>query len=324
VSVTSNYTPSLRAAYVAHYWKLDLWAERGAKLGFSRAVESRDIISDKDLVRTEFYNDWLRPLDLFYITGAALRLDPSHISFLGVHRPRRRGAFNASDKQAMQQLLPHVERALQLRLRLAGGAHERHAMLDALERAGGAVLVVARDARLLYANAAAEALLRESDALDLSGGRLGAADPAAGLSLAVLIRSASDTAAGAEGSAGGAIALAREDRLPLSVLVAPFRPARDALGAPVPAAILFIRDPEQESVSQQLLRDLFALTPAEAAIAAALAEGKSVGDITRACRISLNTARTHLRNIFAKTGTRRQAELVALLMRSVATLRPSA
>ncbi len=324
VSVTSNYSPSLQAAYIAHYWRLDLWAERGAKLGFSKALESRDIIRDEDLVRTEFYNDWLRPLDLFYITGGALRLDDSHISFLGIHRPHRGGAFDARDKQRMQQLLPHVARALQLRLRLAGLARERHATLDALERAGGAVLVVARDGRLLYANAAAEALARESDALDLSHGCLTAADPAAALRLAVLIRCAADTAAGAEGSAGGAITLAREDRLPLGVLVAPFRPARDAFGAPVPAALLFIRDPERGGLSQLLLQDLFGLTPAEAAVAAALGAGKSVEDIARACRISVNTARTHLKNIFAKTGTRRQAELVALLMRSIAALHSSA
>jgi DNA-binding CsgD family transcriptional regulator len=77
-------------------------------------------------------------------------------------------------------------------------------------------------------------------------------------------------------------------------------------------------------MSQLLLQDLFALTPAEAAIAAALGEGKSVEAIARTCHISLNTARTHLKHIFDKTNTRRQAELVSLLARSVAALRPSA
>jgi DNA-binding CsgD family transcriptional regulator/PAS domain-containing protein len=319
--VTSNYSPSLQAAYVAHYWKLDLWAERGAKAGFSKAIESRDLIADDDLIRTEFYNDWLRPLDLFYLTGAALRLSDSHIGFFGIHRPHRSGAFERRDKERVAQLVPHVQRALQLRQRLAGVALERHAALDALERVGGAVLVVARDGRVLYANAAAEMLLRDGDAIAMSSGRLAAIDHAAALRLGLLIRSASDTAAGAEGSAGGGVALLREDRLPLTLLAAPFPPARDGFGAPLPAAILFIRDPEQEHMSQPLLQDLFALTPAEAAIAAALGAGKSVEDIARTCHISLNTARTHLKHIFAKTNTRRQAELVSLLVRSVAALR---
>jgi DNA-binding CsgD family transcriptional regulator len=105
--------------------------------------------------------------------------------------------------------------------------------------------------------------------------------------------------------------------LPLSVLVAPFRPARDGFGAPLPAAILC-------GLSQPLLQELFALTPAEAAVAAALACGRTVEAIATDCGISLNTARTHLKRIFAKTGTRRQAEAVALLARSVATLRSRA
>jgi DNA-binding CsgD family transcriptional regulator len=112
--------------------------------------------------------------------------------------------------------------------------------------------------------------------------------------------------------------------LPLSVLVAPFRPARDGFGAPLPAAILFIHDPEHGGLSQPLLQELFALTPAEAAVAAALACGRTVEAIATDCGISLNTARTHLKRIFAKTGTRRQAEAVALLARSVATLRSRA
>ena len=34
--------------------------------------------------------------------------------------------------------------------------------------------------------------------------------------------------------------------------------------------------------------------------------------------VSFNTVRTHLRQIFDKTGTHRQAELVSLLLRSAA------
>ncbi len=58
----------------------------------------------------------------------------------------------------------------------------------------------------------------------------------------------------------------------------------------------------------------------EAAIAAALASGRSIDEFAASQRISLNTARTHLKSIFAKTGTRRQAQLVALLCQTVAML----
>jgi DNA-binding CsgD family transcriptional regulator len=69
------------------------------------------------------------------------------------------------------------------------------------------------------------------------------------------------------------------------------------------------------------VRELYGLTPAEAAITAALALGRSVEDAAKAKRVSLATLRSHLRSIFAKTGTRRQAELVSIALRGSA-IRP--
>src|SRR5690348_11800972 len=103
-------------------------------------------------------------------------------------------------------------------------------------------------------------------------------------------------------------------------MVAPLRPAKDGFGGSIPAAIVFIRDAEQSTPSIEALRGLFGLTAAEAGVALAIAKGRSLDAIAASHRVSLNTARTHLKNILSKTGTRRQAELVALLLRSVATM----
>jgi DNA-binding CsgD family transcriptional regulator len=104
-------------------------------------------------------------------------------------------------------------------------------------------------------------------------------------------------------------------------MVAPFRPARDAIGGPTPAAIVFLRDPERSIAPEMAaLQGLFGLTPAEAIVARQLVSGRSVGEIAARHRLSLNTVRTHLKNIFAKTGVRRQTELVTLVLRSVAAM----
>jgi DNA-binding CsgD family transcriptional regulator len=65
------------------------------------------------------------------------------------------------------------------------------------------------------------------------------------------------------------------------------------------------------------LIQLFGLTRVEARLAARLANGQSVEEIANEFSVSLNTARTHLKSIFNKTGVRRQSELVALLLTSV-------
>ena len=63
------------------------------------------------------------------------------------------------------------------------------------------------------------------------------------------------------------------------------------------------------------LRQLFRLSPAEAAIAIALASGADLHEIAEERSVKLNTLRSQIASIMAKTNTRRQAELVAMVAR---------
>lgn len=63
------------------------------------------------------------------------------------------------------------------------------------------------------------------------------------------------------------------------------------------------------------LRARFGLTAAEAVLAGEIVRGDGVRAVANRLNISVGTARTHLSHIFDKTGTRRQAELVSLLLR---------
>ena len=69
------------------------------------------------------------------------------------------------------------------------------------------------------------------------------------------------------------------------------------------------------------LREDFGLTPTEAAVAVEVLEAHGRQAAADRLPISLATARTHLAHVFDKTGTRRQAELVRLLLRSASALR---
>jgi DNA-binding CsgD family transcriptional regulator len=64
-----------------------------------------------------------------------------------------------------------------------------------------------------------------------------------------------------------------------------------------------------------LLARLFALTPAEARLARCLSKGDTLKEAAMALKIKLSTVRSQLSSLFAKTGTRRQSQLVALLVR---------
>jgi DNA-binding CsgD family transcriptional regulator len=68
----------------------------------------------------------------------------------------------------------------------------------------------------------------------------------------------------------------------------------------------------------EAVQQLFGLTRKEAELALRLAAGRSLAEGARDQDISLNTARAHLRAIFAKTGIDRQSRLVSVLLKSVA------
>jgi DNA-binding CsgD family transcriptional regulator len=67
--------------------------------------------------------------------------------------------------------------------------------------------------------------------------------------------------------------------------------------------------------SPAILRSMFGLTMAETRLALQMAHGDVPGDVARKCHLSPTTIRSQLAALFAKTNTKRQAELVRLLAR---------
>jgi DNA-binding CsgD family transcriptional regulator len=98
------------------------------------------------------------------------------------------------------------------------------------------------------------------------------------------------------------------------------RDPRAWTGRPLRIAV-YTRDPDTTAeIEGELVRQLFDLTPAEAAVARRLASGLSLEDAATSLSISRNTARAHLRSIFSKSGITRQTELVRLMLSSAAVL----
>ena len=62
------------------------------------------------------------------------------------------------------------------------------------------------------------------------------------------------------------------------------------------------------------MRHLYALTPTESRLADLLLGGLEVRDIAHRLTITLGTARFHLKRVLVKTGTRRQTELMRLML----------
>ena len=79
------------------------------------------------------------------------------------------------------------------------------------------------------------------------------------------------------------------------------------------AVAIFITDPERQyNLSHRRLREIYELTPAEARLASLVAQGNRLEDAAEDLGVSLNTVRTHLKRIFAKTGISAGTMLLSL------------
>ncbi len=230
---------------------------------------------------------------------------------LCLYRPVGSEPFSARDECTLGALRPHVSRAMAVRLRLHAAAQGSAAL--AVERVSTALVVLARDRRILLANPAAEALFAQAGLLPIArGGRLCAEEPA---QLAALEQALAACAACRFGD---------DDRLSLSVRLAG-PPGSGVVARLVPpprsmpqqgraAAIAFIaREGHSALELQVMMAALYRLTPSEAALVKALAGGMTREAFAEQRQVSQATVKTQLQQVFVKTGTRRQSELMRLV-----------
>ncbi len=294
-----------------------------------KVVTQQELIPDEELLASDYYLNYLKPIGLFHILGVDTVEPDGMQARLRIARRPDEPAFGAAHKQFCEQLLPHLKRAIQIHARLSRIESERDLYADAVDQLAVATLVLDERGRVLNTNTVAGALLEEDDGMSVVEQRLHLQDRAADNQLQAMVEAA--VAAQRAGTAG----MVRALRVPrpsglkdYGLVLRPVPLAEWAEGQSSPSVAVFISDPargegagfEPSEVTRQLLQELFQLTPAEASLALRLAQGLSLAEVSEQQNVSQHTARAQLKSIFAKTGVARQAELVRLVLKSVASL----
>lgn len=298
--------------YVEHYLQLD--PIRSALFKLMRRNEADgEVLLDEELVdsdtyhRTEFYRDFAKPQGQEHmIVGLVGDRDRSIVGFY-----RQGLAFGVRERATLLTLLPHVRRALQLRERLHRAEFNARVGYAAFEALPGAAIVVDADCNVLFANSSATKALCYRDrpvclATSPTSGTKLAVDKRGEMSrLRVMIR---DTAMG---GAGGAMRvefdmLGNSGRIgQYAIFVSPQFPDRvcDALaeGSSVPVLVQISELSSPRAARPSLLSDLFGLSAAEGAVAAALLGGQSAEAVARERDVSLDTVRTQIRTVLRKS-----------------------
>jgi DNA-binding CsgD family transcriptional regulator len=318
--VTANLAPRHDPRYIhsfSEYWgSRDIFWQRGANYRVGAVFMPETFMSREEHCRTAIFNEWYKPQRIEAMMRTNLLIEGPVSTVVTVGRRYSEGDFGATEIRLFGALIPHLQRTVQLQLHLAGVDGPPAGSAEMLNRLRQGLLLVDADARVIFANSAAERMLRAGSALCL--GRDGLRAETLG-ETRLLRRIIADCAEPRDelGGAGGRLRLSRADRAPLIVLVIPHRASFAWIDVVRPRAILFVTDPEEVAVvGRENLRRDFGLTPAEAGFTREVLKADGLQAAADRLGISLTTARTHLAHVFDKTGTRRQAELVRLILQS--------
>ena len=240
-------------------------------------------------------------------------------AWLTLARNSTQPPFTAAECCFVRSLTPHFTTALRTFSALKAAELERDIYRTALESIAFGTLLIDQSGHVVRADRAATRLLERNTALSIIDRRLRAASRGDDGELRDAI------VAAVRNSSSESPAYSRALRLSgcahLTLLVRSLAPSASSANQRAAAAVVYLSDTQAASTaSAQQLVDLFDLSAMEAALALQLVEGRTLTEAARALHLSEQTARTYSKHIFAKTGTHRQADLVRLILTSVAHL----
>ena len=259
-----------------------------------------------------FFRDWGLPNGLRDGCLTKCVMTSGAIGTLSLLTGLTRDPVSTEEQELMRLLAPHVRRSLMIgdTVTRANAAADRfRTMLDTLS---DPVILLSGVGRLLYANPSADTVLKEGQLLAARQGEVRAVDPVSAQAFADSVKRAivSDDALGRRGIG---LPLKAHDGTPFFVYILPLGQSDVRSLQSASAAVFITSSDRHRPAMTAILMTLFDLTPAEARLAIMLYQGLSITEAAGKLRVATSTARTHLANIFSKTNTHRQADVVSLV-----------
>lgn len=204
------------------------------------------------------------------------------------------------------------ERSSLLEKAVDGTRNAVESMAQVLDGMSSGFLVLDANAQVQFMNRTARQIIDEKDGLIIAAGQLRTSAQRATRALKQAVQDILDHTI-----KSAAVTVSKEFGRPLLLQIFPLS-GGDASKTSV---AVFVLDPERRPpLDQKVVAEMYGLTKAEARLATAIAEGKRLEEIADAFSVSQTTISFHLQNLFRKTQTSRQTDLVALLIRSALTL----
>ena len=293
----------------------------------NRPICERMLMREEDWLQSAYFRELYEPAGfdstLFVFTFVE---ESGLVASLSLIRARDVPPFTPVEAERMQLYIPHFRAAMQIAGLVRRLEAERRSFAAFFDRLRMATAITDRFGRARYANAAAVALLADGRGVHLRNDRLVAEDAE---TTRLIHAAVFDAALAADGPGEGRRVFpvrARNGAPPLLIAVSPVDAAlRGTEPVTEPLAAVFLMDPEARYEGDvEALERLYGLTRAEATLMQQIAAGRRLRDLAAESGRSIETLRSHLKAVHAKTGAGRQADLVRMVAQISDPLRPPA
>lgn len=269
-------------------------------------------------VESDIYENWMKPEGIYHLGRIQFLNDDAHKATIVVLRDEESGAWSEGDIRAVNEIVPHFKRALDIHAEFTRLRLKQDALMKGLDRLVIGLILYDRHVQAVYINPTARAIIEAHPALSLGEQGLFLYNSKDDRKLRKTIRETALIDSDDSWKQSVAIGVTHPDMdAPLPLLVTPMHAhlLTSDLNYEGAQVAVFLSDPNlQQPISVNNLVSVYNLTPSEAQVAISIANGHSIEDIARTSNHSTHTIRSQLKSIFKKIGVSRQSELIKLLL----------
>jgi DNA-binding CsgD family transcriptional regulator len=274
-----------------------------------------DFISKDELEQTQFYKEWVAPQGIADSLAVNLEKGVARSSLINIRMDASLGFENDDARARMSLLVPHLQRAVSIGRLFDQRRATEEALTAAINHVETAVFLVAANGTISFANEPATKMLNDGNLVRKVDQTLRAVAADTDRMLRDIFTSAADGDA-ALGVGGVAVPLtASADERWFAHVLPLTSGRRQEIGQSSHAtAAVFIRNTAPNAPPPlEAIAKLYKLTAGEVRVLNAMLKINGVKAMADMLGITEGTVRTHLHNLFRKTGTQRQSDLVKLV-----------
>lgn len=263
-----------------------------------------------------YYRDWAKPQGIVDVIDTILIRKPERVASCALCRHERVGLITERETRLARLIAPHIRRAVTVSDMLDMRSLTSNALTGTLDAIAVGIILVDGDGSVVHANRTAHRMFEAGEPVRAVGGCLQAADAETTARLREVIARATEHEAGIA-AAGIGMALSAGDDAIATAHILPLA-AGDVRTRLFPRAVagVFVSTNAPPAVGAlDAVAEAYHLTPSEARLLGRLILGEGTTEAAAALDIAVSTAKTHIARLLAKTGSRRQTDLLALVNR---------